>query len=237
MNRLTFAALLLFASLLRAQDPPADRSAPPPDEQQMQKWWDDLAKPEPECSRALLKFAGHPAESVAFFKDRLKPLKIEADDVRSLIRDLESDEENVWRPAFEKLEYFDPRLAIDLPTLMKENVKPRSRNRLIEILCGMTPGAFQRRTISLRGTEDGYNFYDNKASWWAEHRIERLGTSPWENHKSQWTRACRAMIVLEHIASPEAVAILRDMSTGHDDAQPTKVAREALAKLEVPLEK
>src|SRR5947209_15660569 len=101
----------------------------------MQKWWDDLEKPEPACSRALLNLADHPAESVAFFKERLKPLKIEPGDVRSLIRDLQSDEENVWKPAFEKLEYFDPRLAIDLPTLMKENVQPRSRNRLIEILC------------------------------------------------------------------------------------------------------
>jgi hypothetical protein len=232
MIRTTAAAVLvtlLFAPLLRADD------RPPPDEQQMQKWWDDLEKPEPICSRALLKFAGHPAESVTFFKERLKPLTIEAADVRSLIRDLESDEENVWKPAFEKLEYFDPRLAIDLPTLMKENVKPRSRNRLIEILCSLKPGAFQGRTISLRSTEDGYNFFDNHASWWAEVRIDRLGPgASGENSKPKWTRASRAIVLLEHIASPEAIAILRDMSTGHDDAEPTKVAREALAKLEPP---
>jgi hypothetical protein len=227
--------VLLLTSFLRAEDPPAGRAAPP-DEQQMQKWWDDLAKPEPACSRALLKFAGHPDQSVAFFKEQLKPLTIEAADVRSLIKDLDSDEENVWRPAFERLEYFDPRLAIDLPTLMKENVEPRSRNRLIEVLCSIKPDSFRGRTIILRGTDDGYNFSDNRASWWAEHRIGRLGSGTWENGKPKWTRACRAIVLLEHVASPDAIAILREMSTGHDDAEPTKVAREALAKLE-PAEK
>src|SRR3954447_1822787 len=95
--------VLLSTSFLWAEDPPAVRAAPP-DDQQMQKWWDDLAKPEPACSRALLRFAGHPDQSVAFLKEQLKPLTIEAADVRSLIKDLDSDEENVWRPAFEKLE-------------------------------------------------------------------------------------------------------------------------------------
>jgi hypothetical protein len=119
---------------------------------------------------------------------------------------------------------------------MKENLKPRSRNRLIEVLCSTKPDSFRGRTISLRGTDSGYNFSDNSASWWAEHRIERLGSGTWENRKPMWTRACRAIVLLEHVASPQALAILREMSTGHDDAEPTKVAREALAKV-APAEK
>jgi hypothetical protein len=46
-----------------------------------------------------------------------------------------------------------------------------------------------------------------------------------------WTRAVRAIVLLEHIGTPGAVAILKDMATGHPDAQPTKVARDCLERL------
>src|SRR4051795_10088350 len=94
------ALVLLCTSSLQAQDAAANK--PAPDEQQMQKWWEDLEKSEPACSRALLQFADHPAQAVAFFKERLKPLTITEAEVKSLIVDLDSDEENVWKPAFEK---------------------------------------------------------------------------------------------------------------------------------------
>ncbi len=41
----------------------------------------------------------------------------------------------------------------------------------------------------------------------------------------------RAIILLEHIGSPDAVAILKDMATGHAEAHPTKTAVEALARI------
>jgi hypothetical protein len=224
------AAILLSTRSVRAEDAPA--SPPPADERQMQKWWDDLEGHEPVCSRALLKLADHPAQCVAFFKERLKPLTISEEEVKALIADLESDEENVWKPAFEKLQYFDPRLAIDLSTLMADNTKPISRNRLVEILSGRPGELFKGQWVQLRGTgADGYNFVAANTSWWAEHRVDRLWAHGGGNPKPKWTRACRAIVLLEHIASPEAVTILREMSTGHPDAEPTKTALEALEKM------
>ena len=41
----------------------------------------------------------------------------------------------------------------------------------------------------------------------------------------------RTIVLLEHFGTPEAVAILEDMATGHPDAQPTKVARDALGRV------
>ena len=38
-------------------------------------------------------------------------------------------------------------------------------------------------------------------------------------------------MLLEHFGTPGAVAILKEMATGHPDAQPTRVARDALARL------
>ncbi len=34
-------------------------------------------------------------------------------------------------------------------------------------------------------------------------------------------------VLLEHIGTADAAAILKDMATGHADAYPTKVAKEA----------
>jgi hypothetical protein len=38
----------------------------------------------------------------------------------------------------------------------------------------------------------------------------------------------RAILLLEHIGTPGAFAILKEMATSHPDAQPTKVARDCL---------
>ena len=69
-------------------------------------------------------------------------------------------------------------------------------------------------------------------SWWAEHRVERINVGTWGNRRKYWTRAVRAVVLLEHVGSPAAVAVLRDLATGHPDAQPTKAAKEAVARLE-----
>jgi len=52
------------------------------------------------------------------------------------------------------------------------------------------------------------------------------------NVKRKWNQAVRAIVVLEHIGTPAAVAILRDMAGGHPEAQPTKTAVEALTRIE-----
>jgi hypothetical protein len=51
------------------------------------------------------------------------------------------------------------------------------------------------------------------------------------NTKKKWTRAVRAIVLLEHIGTPDATAIIKDMATGHPDAYPSKVAKEALKTL------
>jgi hypothetical protein len=76
--------------------------------------------------------------------------------------------------------------------------------------------------------DDGYNFHA-QGSWWAEHRIERLNMNGnWGNPKKKWTRAVRAIALLEQVNSPDAVALLRALAEGHPDAQPTKEAKAAL---------
>ena len=83
------------------------------------------------ASRALLKLATRPKEAVELCAERLKPLTIDEKRVRTLLADLGKEDERIWKAAIEELEYFDPRLAIDLQTLMDEVTDHVPRARLV----------------------------------------------------------------------------------------------------------
>jgi hypothetical protein len=225
---LVTAALVLTALILVASSSPgADPAAV--DEKQMEAWWADLEKSETEATRALLNLTDRPKDAVAFLKTRMKPLTISSGQVRALLLKLGNGNEGVWKPAFEELEYLDPRLAIDLQTLMDRYKESPTRQRMVEVLSEHEAGSLKGKDVQLRktGGPDDFNFTADNSSWWAEKRIDRLNTRNWES-KKKWTRAVRAIVLLEHIGTPDAVAILKDMATGHPDAYPTKVAKEAL---------
>jgi hypothetical protein len=122
---------------------------------------------------------------------------------------------------------------------------------MVEVLSGWEAGQLAGREIRLRRLVGyhGFNFIAQPFmdAWWAEHRIDRINAyspdnlkkhridrinaySP-DNLRKKWTRAVLAIVLLEHIGTPGAVAILKDMATGHPDAQPTKVARDCLERL------
>ena len=110
------------------------------------------------------------------------------------------------------------------------------RQRMVEVLSGREAGQLAGKDgrCCTRGRGDGFNFFaqPNVGSWWAEHKVDRINDSEgWGNPKKKWTRAVRAIVLLEHFGTPGAVAILKDMATGHPDAQPTKVARDCLERL------
>lgn len=240
-----YAALVTAAALvaacgpgLRAQEPspaPAPAAKPPT----IEGWWADLGKDEPEASRALLKLAATPKETTAFLKDKMPPLKVDAARVQFLLTMLGDEKDEVWKPAFEELEYFDPRLAIDIEELMPMVTDTPGRQRMVSVLSGRPADSLGRRNVILRKQGDPkdrhFNFYaDNYGSWWAEAKVERMTTDTgWGNPKKKWIRAIRAINILESFGTPEAVEIIKAMATGHPDAQPTRVAKATLERMGV----
>jgi hypothetical protein len=228
-------ALATLASLAASSPGDDDPSAQP---KQLEGYWADLENDETAATRALLKLADHPKEAVSFLKTKLKPFKISSGEVKALLLKLGNENEALWKPAFEELEYSDPRLAIDLQTLMDRYTEIPVRRRLVEILSGFPPDTMKdREDFQIRQIGTGFNFSAKNAtgvrgSWWAEHRVELINSRGFRgNLKKKWTRAVRAIVLLEHIHTPDAVAILKDMAGGHPEAYPTKVAQEALAAL------
>jgi|GEM_PF-1666983 len=230
---LAFGAMLLAQAVDTPTDTAGAMSAAgaavaPAENQLMESWWTDLAESDPQSDRALLCFAATPDKTVAFMKTRLLPLTITADRVNELIVALGSDKEEFWKPADVELRYFDPRLAINLQTLMKQVTTTPARQRLTAVLSDRPPEMItSAMKITLRKTGEGFNFFNGQGSWWAEDQVARLNTSPWGNPKKFWTRAIRAIVILQQIGTPDAMAILKNMAGGNPDAQPTKVAQEA----------
>ena len=237
MRRFSLIATLGALAIASPGGSSADNATLPVDEKHWEAWWSDLEKGETPATRALLELADRPKDAVAFLATKLKPLTISSAHVKSLLLKLGSDNDAVWKPAFEELEYFDPRLAIDLETLMDRYTEYPLRERLVEVLSGREVGTLADRTeLALSKTGTGFNFTGKTArgggAWWAEHHVERINSGdPRRDTKKKWTRAVRAIVLLEHIRSPDAVAIVKQMADGHPDAYPTKVAREALAAI------
>src|SRR5205814_10395922 len=128
-----------------------------------------------------------------------------------------------------------PRLAIGLEMLMEDIRTSPARQRMVEILSQRPVGSLEGKDVTIRrlgSGNEGFNFFDGRGSWWAEHRVARINAGVGGNLKKKWTRAVRAIILLEHFATPEAITILREMAGGHADAQPTKLAAEALDRLD-----
>ncbi|WP_165226588.1 cellulase family glycosylhydrolase [Aquisphaera insulae] len=196
--------------------------------------WKDLEKDEVEASRALLILSTRPAEVVPFLKEQLRPLRLDAVRLKAYLLRLVSPNEALAKKAFEDLEYFDPRLAMDLTALMEKTTETPMRQRLVEVLSGRERGSLKEIAVELRSFDNGKNFnffQPNVGSWWAERDLSLLNTRGWGDNKRKWTRAVRAIALLEHIGTPEARKILEDMATGHPDALPTRVAAEAVRRL------
>ncbi len=239
-------ALLVSLAAVALTFAPSGKSAGPQsvtvaaNQSQMDSWWIDLEKGEAEASRALLDLCDHAQEAVPFLKDKLRPLTISSGQVKALLLKLNSPDEHLWKPAFAELEYFDPRLAIELPELMERVTESPARQRMVEVLSEREPGSLKDKQIDLSPVGDGFNFFSQGVgSWWAEPKVSKINSYRWSTFKRKWTRAQRAIVLLEQIGTPEAASILKAMATGHPEAVPTKLAKDSLARLKAakrPLE-
>jgi hypothetical protein len=213
----------------------ADTPAQPLAQKDMEACWSDLEKDEAQAARALLKLSVSPKDTVPFLKERMRPLSIDALRIQKLLIDLDSKKEETWKSAYEELDYFDPRLEFDLEALMKMVETAPARPRLVAILSSNKLDYLEGKEITLRSHQgkEGiyYNFVVDNGSFWAEHRVSQLNMVPWGASKKKWTRAVRAIILLEHFNTKEAADILKEMTKGNQEAQPTKIAKDSLKKM------
>lgn len=208
--------------------------------------WSDLLEDKPTATQALLAMSMHPTEVTQFLEAKLVPLRLSREQLVEYIENLSSHNEDEWKEAVRKLEYFDPRLAMGLQELLSlKSVQTfPARHRLVDVLSGRqidSPNSATARAFQFVNlyemVDEGYNFRcgddENSClcSWWAEHRIDRLNDR-FGNPKPEWTRIIRSLALLQSFDTSAARSIIATVASGHPDSQPTRIAMEFQANRE-----
>ena len=164
--------------------------------------------------------------------------------MKSLIADLADANWQKTEPAFELLQYQLPQLAFTPEEAFAEAKTAVARQRLAAILTGNTDRAtFERGELAVRLVTDpkdrlpAYTLVLTQAErrvaspetvYGVEHRVKEI-------RRPSWLRATRAVVILEHIRTPESLELLKEMATGHPDALPTVTAKKAYQNLTAPV--
>jgi hypothetical protein len=203
-------------------------------------WQDLLSADEVKAARAVALFAGKPADGVAFLSEKLRPLKVEPKRVAKLVAELGDKDFATREAAQQELEYLGKFAKGNLEAALKEATAAEARDRLTRLLGKIAryeasdkadevvpeKPVINGRSVSVSNRNGQISIViDGKPLELTPKVIEKLPPPP------AWTRAARAIGVLEAIGTSEAVKLLEAMALGEDNAPPTRQAQDALARL------
>jgi hypothetical protein len=226
--------MLLCAIALAAPVPKADGTLSKARLKEFDEQWKQLSQSSNESVQATLWFAKQP-ETTHYIKQKLRPLKMEEKEAKQLIAKLFSEQEDEWKEAERDLVERCPLLAMPITDVWAEAKTHAERRRLAWVLLGKISNH----------ENDQYELKEHAGG------VFTLVFSNWENgrqkssiavkvdasvidqiNNQKWQRLQRAIYLLEHIGTPEAVKIIEEMATGHPEASPTKTAKEALKRIQ-----
>ena len=114
--------------------------------------WGELANPdESKAALAMLAFAAKPKETTAYFKERLKPVKVDAKHVAQLVSRLDSDSYVVRIQAMKDLEYCGPLIEEESGRSTQEPTSLESKRRIEELLAKLPKVEKRGRPRRLQG--------------------------------------------------------------------------------------
>lgn len=201
----------------------------------LEKHWNDLAaKDQTRAALAALALAKSPRESTAFFKERLRPVKIDPKNVAKWLTDIDSDDLQTQTQAMENLEYCGKYIQSDLESALKRASDIETK-QIIEQLRAKLPPVVKMQPGTSFSTSNGSSSIQVHCD--AKGNVEILVNGvviDWSKAlgapRRSWVRTLRAVAILEHFATPEARQVLESLAFGEADALPTVAARAALER-------
>jgi hypothetical protein len=197
-----------------------------------------------------------PEEAVAFFKKNLVPVKVTKDGAEKLLAKLLADDKKEVRAALRELQAVDLALELNLMEEFKRLKTAEHRCRLAAAMYLWRDVPYGDITDDF-DIDDRMKEYDYKVGssltnpdlnryilWktWREKapggarrddprdRHDTLCRKKEEIDRDRWYHEESAIYILDAIGTDEAVAVIKDMATGHPDAGPTKAAKEVLKR-------
>ena len=217
----------------------------------MLRFW-QRPRGEPLNPTDLAAFVSHPDMAAAFLKVNLRPVKLTRKEGEALLAQLFSDDSNTVRAAIRELQRTDIRAAMTLEDAWALASSPDHRCRLL--LASTT--AWEKRITDDFDPDSYYGLTDfefvhrpsfggrHPADGWFAIGVQRPGTSQrsswvgtgirlgntlretWRN--GRWEREAAGLHILNVIGTDAAVAVIKDVASGHADAYLTQVANRIL---------
>lgn len=225
--RWTLPYLLVVVSLVPAAPVPVDKAA---EKQQLESLWKDLETYDPVVrTRAVFALLDHP-RAVEFLASKMPPLDTSADQLKAWVKDLDSVDEKVWKPAFNKLRYHDPRTGLTIRGQIELVTTLDGRRRLLD-LWNFPPGVIPEGTYQIdiigrrlgREVTVAYQFRTSiggqgvSSAGWEVPPVQAI-------ELTEWRQAAIAAHVLSRADTKPSRKVLIELATGHKDALPTRTA-------------
>ena len=193
-----------------------------------------------------------PKETVAFLKEKLKPITLSKKDGQKLLAKLFSDDEKEMQAAMKEIQYYDLRLAMSVEDAWAEANSAVRRCRLVKAMGlatvinedltdfdkkndhldytfqppgGTYPGRWHVVSEPRNGPKNVPMLGFGNSSQ-LDNTLEELGNEG----NFRWLREECSIYVLDAIGTDDAIDIIKDMATGHPDAGPTKEAKAVLKR-------
>jgi hypothetical protein len=201
--------------------------------------WYDLAGDDPaRLARAAVILGRSPTEAVAFFKRNLRPVKMDAKLLRTLVAELDNDDSSARAAAQEELEYFGKYVRDDLKKTLVVAPSAEVRKRIQQLIERIDAGEKQAKPAAapaprLKGGSISVSNVNGQITILIDgvpldltpRVIIPIGPP------RGWMRAVRAIGILEAIDTADARKLLETLAQGEADALPTVEARAALTRL------
>jgi hypothetical protein len=227
--RFALPVVLVASAVATAAPVPVNK---PAERKQLQAHWEQLDNHDPLVqAKAVFALLDHP-RAVEFLADKLPPVSGDADQLKAWMKDLNSGSETVWRAAFEKLQYHDPRTGMSADEQMELMTTDNGRRLFTSLWYGyevhIEPGT--TRTYLTRGFAGNtpYIQFTAERQSRGSHSYQ-LNVSPVKDLcPSEWRRAAVAAHVLHARDTKAARTALARLADGAAEALPTRTAAELL---------
>ncbi len=203
-------------------------------------WQDLLSADEAKATRAACVFAAKPKEGIEFLAANLRPLKVEPKRIEKLVAQLGDNDFATREAAQQELEYLGKFAKLNLASALKETSNAEAKERLAKLLGRIEIVEKQEQVNEAKPANPlngggGVSVSNVNGKVTITVNGQQLDLTPKVIEKlpppASWSRAARAIGILEFAGTPEAVKLLESLSLGEDNAPPTKLAQDALARL------
>ncbi len=179
--------------------------------------------------RIVLNWSENP-ESVKFLKGKLPAIKADAKKLKAWLKDLDSEDDEVWKPAYRALIDTNPKLGLSDEEILAVSKSDRYCSRLFYLYFN-EPAEKASHCIDCHiEVQNGYLYLHHTLN--GQRQKFTVTFSPIAEYSSfEFLRAQFCVLALERLGTADAKDVLKQLAEGHPEIGPTKDAKAALERM------